>query len=127
MDTMLDFSASEENKAKNEVYVAQRSIPIERDGSAVALYWGVGLAGVAVLAYLLAKRPLDAGFLPNLLAGLCALVPFALLFWRKEATASHFQGLMQKINGLASVVLNKPEHGTHPIILYTDHPHLLRT
>lgn len=106
MDTMLDFSASEENKAKNEVYVAQRSIPIERDGSAVALYWGVGLAGVAALAYLLAKRPLDAALVPNLLAGLGALVPFALLFWRKKATASHFQGLMQKINGLASEIDN---------------------
>ena len=29
--------------------------------------------------------------------------------------------------GAVSVVLNKPEHGTLPIILYTDHPHLLRT
>ena len=29
--------------------------------------------------------------------------------------------------GAVSVVLNKPERGTHPVILFTDHPTLLRT
>lgn len=106
MNTMLDFSANEGNKAPNEVFVAQRSIQIEPDWSATALFWGVGLAGGAALVYLVAKRPLDAGLLPNLLAGLGALVPFLLLFWRKKTTASHFQALQQKINGLASEIDN---------------------
>ena len=106
MNTMLDFSGKEENQGKNEVYVAQRSIAIEPDGSATALFWGVGVVGVVVLVYMLAKRPVDAEFLPNLLAGLGALVPFALLFWRKKTTVSHFQALLQKINGLASEIDN---------------------
>jgi LemA protein len=106
MDTMLDFSENAANKAKNEVYVAQRAIQIEPDGSATALFWGVGVVGVVVLVYMLAKRPMDAEFLPNLLAGLGALVPFALMFWRKKTTVSHFQALLQKINGLASEIDN---------------------
>ena len=106
MNTMLDFSENAANKAKNEVYVSQRSIPIERDWSAIALYWGVGLAGVAALAHLVSQRPLDSELLPNLLAGLGALIPFLLFFWRKKTTASHFQALQQKINGLASEIDN---------------------
>ena len=106
MDTMLDFSGKEENQGKNEVYVAQRAIAIEPDGSATALFWGVGAAGVAVLVWMVAKRPLDAELMPNLLAGLGALLPFALLFWRKKRTVSHFQALLQKINGLASEIDN---------------------
>lgn len=106
MNTMLDFSADGANKTKNEVFVAQRSIQIEPDMSASALFYGVGLVGVAVLAYMLVKRPADAEFLPNLLLGLGALVPFALLFWHKKSTASHFQALQQKINGLASEIDN---------------------
>ena len=106
MNAMLDFSGNDANKAKNEVYVAQRAIQIEPDGSATALFWGMGVAGVAVLVYMLAERPVDAEFLPNLLAGLAALIPFALLFWRKKTTVSHFQALLQKINGLASEIDN---------------------
>lgn len=33
-------------------------------------------------------------------------MPFALLFWRKKTTVSHFQALLQKINGLASEIDN---------------------
>ncbi|MBQ7251656.1 MAG: LemA family protein [Kiritimatiellae bacterium] len=106
MDTMLDFSADAANKGPNEVFVAKRSIPIEPDGSATALFWGAGAAGVAVLVWMLAKRPVDADILPNLLVGLCSLMPCALLFWRKKTTASHFQALQQKINGLASEIDN---------------------
>ena len=106
MDTMLDFSASEANKAKNEVYVAQRSIQIEPDKSATALFWGIGAAGVAVLVYLLVQKPADADFLPTLLKGLCALIPFAFLFWQKKQTSSHFQALLQKINSCASEIDN---------------------
>ena len=90
MNTMLDFSGKEENKGKNEVYVAQRSIAIEPDGSATALFWGVGVVGVVVLVYMLAKRPVDAEFLPNLLAGLGALVPFAIDAGRKEGVHQVF-------------------------------------
>lgn len=106
MNTMLDFSGKEENKGKNELYVAQRSIAIEPDGSATALFRGVGAAGVAVLVWMLVKRPLDVELMPNLLAGLGALAPFALMFWRKKTTVSHFQALLQKINGLASEIDN---------------------
>lgn len=106
MNTMLDFSGNDANKAKNEVYVAQRAIQIEPDGSATALFWGVGVAGVAVLVWMLSGRPVAPELWPNLLAGLGALLPFALLFWRKKTTASHFQALLQKINGLASEIDN---------------------
>jgi hypothetical protein len=34
--------------------------------------------------------------------------------------------LCQHPCGAVSVVLNKPAHGPHPILLYTDHPHFLR-
>ncbi len=106
MDTMLDFSANAANKGPNEVFVAQRSIPIEPDKSATMLFRGVGAAGVAVMLYILIMRPGGDDFLPALLKGLCALIPFAILFWQKKTTASHFQGLMQKINGLASEIDN---------------------
>lgn len=106
MNTMLDFSGNDANKAKNEVYVAQRAIQIEPDGSATALFWGVGVAGVAVLVWMLSGRPVAPELWPNLLAGLGALIPFALLFWRKKTTVSHFQALLQKINGLASEIDN---------------------
>lgn len=106
MDTMLDFSDNEANRKGNEVYVAKRSIQVEPDTSATALFYGVGLAGLAVLIYMLVKKPADADFLPTLLKGLCALIPFAFLFWQKKQTVSHFQALLQKINGLASEIDN---------------------
>ena len=106
MDTMLDFSDNEANRKGNEVYVAKRSIQVEPDTSATALFYGVGLAGLAVLIYMLVKKPADADFLPTLLKGLCALIPFAILFWQKKQTVSHFQALLQKINGLASEIDN---------------------
>ena len=106
MDTMLDFSANAANQERNDVFVAQRSIQIEPDKSATALFYGVGLAGLAVLVFMLARKPADAEFLPTLLKGICALIPFAILFWQKKQTVSHFQALQQKINGVASEIDN---------------------
>ncbi len=86
--------------------MAQGAGEIEREGGARARFGGGGVVGVVVLVYMLAKRPVDVEFLPNLLSGLGALVPFALMFWRKKTTVSHFQALLQKINGLASEIDN---------------------
>ena len=62
MNTMLDFSANAANQDRNEVFVAQRSIQIEPDRSATALFYGIGLAGLVGLVLFLFNSTFPIGF-----------------------------------------------------------------
>ena len=106
MNVMLDHSANEVNKKGNEVYVAQQEVEVTPDKSANFLEYGLWGAGIALVIYIFATKPSDAGLIATIFKALCALIPAGWFFWQKKQTESYFAAHQQKIQAAASEIDN---------------------